>query len=78
MYLELGSASKHKHEPRWHDGVSIEVKDEAGEIIEGTDQGIAKARGLKRKPGIRPLEQGAGARYHWHAVGADAGPHERN
>merc|ERR1712115_409691 len=41
-YLEAGTAGKNKFDTRWHDGTWLGVRDETGEILIGTNQGVAK------------------------------------
>ena len=49
LYLRAGSRGIDKFNTRWEDGVWLGVRDETGEIIIGTDQGVIKARDFKRR-----------------------------
>ena len=50
MYLKPNSKGVDKLNPRWEQGVWLGVRDESGEIIIGTPEGVVKARDFKRLP----------------------------
>ena len=50
MYLKAGTAGKDKLLPRWEYGIWLGIRDESGEIIVGTPDGVVKARDFKRLP----------------------------
>ena len=55
-HLESGSVSKDKLDVRWQDGVWFGVRDESGESIVGTPEGLMKCKDFRRRPeegGIR-------------------------
>ena len=47
MYLKSGTKGRDKFEYRWEHGVWLGVRDESGEIIVGTPDGVVKARDFK-------------------------------
>ena len=49
-YLKSGSAGTNKFDPRWYEGVWLGVRDETGEAIVGTKDGVVKRRDFRRKP----------------------------
>ena len=48
MYMRLESEGKDKGETRWSEGVFVGVRDESGEILVGTREGVVKARTFRR------------------------------
>ena len=48
MYLEPGTKGQDKFNCRWERGVWLGIRDESGEIIIGTPDGVVKARDFKR------------------------------
>jgi hypothetical protein len=50
MYLKAGTQGINKLNPRWEKGIWLGVRDETGEIVVGTPEGVIKARDLKRLP----------------------------
>ena len=49
-YLEAKSVGKDKFDTRWSEGIWLGIRDESGEILIGTDDGVVKARTFKRRP----------------------------
>ena len=49
-YLKSGSAGTNKFDPRWYEGVWLGIRDETGEAIIGTPDGVVKCRDFRRKP----------------------------
>ena len=49
FYLKAGTRGVDKFECRWEEGVWLGVRDETGEVIIGTPQGVVKARDFKRR-----------------------------
>ena len=52
MYLKAGTSGRDKLQPRWERGVWLGIRDESGEIIIGTPEGVVKARDFKRLPSL--------------------------
>ena len=48
MYLKPGTRGQDKFSCRWERGVWLGIRDESGEIIVGTPDGVVKARDFKR------------------------------
>ena len=48
MYLKLESVGKEKSESRWNEGIFIGVKEETGELMIGTAEGVERARTIRR------------------------------
>ncbi len=48
-FLFLKSKGKNKMKSRWSSGIWLGVRDESGEVIIGTDEGVIKCRTVKRK-----------------------------
>ena len=48
-YLKHKSAKRGTLQPRWADGVFLGIREESGEIIVGTPEGVLKARTFRRK-----------------------------
>ena len=59
-FLFLKSKGKNKMKSRWASGIWLGIRDESGEVIIGTDEGVIKCRTVGRKGtkeerlGIRP------------------------
>ena len=49
MYLVAGTRGKNKAETRWAEGIYLGVREESGEIIVGTKDGVVKSRTFRRK-----------------------------
>ena len=49
-YLKSDSAGKNKLVRRWEDGVWMGIRDESGESIIGTSEGVVKCRDFRRRP----------------------------
>ena len=49
-YLKSGSAGTNKFDLRWYEGVWLGIRDETGEAIVGTREGMVKCRDFCRKP----------------------------
>jgi len=50
LYLKADSVGKNKLESRWSDGIWLGIRDESGESIIGTSEGIVKCRDFRRRP----------------------------
>ena len=48
-YMEAGTKGKHKFDTRWKEGIWLGIRDESGEVIIGTSDGIIKCRSVRRK-----------------------------
>ena len=48
-YLKHKTSQRGKLQPRWASGVFLGIREESGEIIVGTDQGVIKSRTFRRK-----------------------------
>ena len=48
-YLKPGTKGKEKFAPRWENGVWLGVREESGEAIVGTSEGVIKVRSVRRK-----------------------------
>ena len=48
-YLVLGSKGKDKQDSRWKYGVWLGIKEESGEVIIGTPQGVTKAQTIHQR-----------------------------
>ena len=51
-YLQPKSAGKHKLSTRWGEGIWIGIKEESGEVLIGTTEGVIKVRTVRRKPEV--------------------------
>ena len=49
LYLQANSAGKHKFDVRWHEGIWLGIRDESGESVVGTPEGVVKAKDFRRK-----------------------------
>ena len=49
-YYIPGIKGREKMSPRWESGIWLGVRDESGEILIGTAEGVLKARSFMRKP----------------------------
>ena len=49
-YLKSGSAGRDKFVNRWEEGIWLGIRDESGEVIVGTKDGVVKCRDFRRKP----------------------------
>jgi hypothetical protein len=49
-YLRSASQGKDKFDVRWGEGVWLGVRDDSGEVIIGTIDGVIKSRDFRRKP----------------------------
>ena len=58
MYLKAGTRGVDKFAVRWEKGVWLGIRDETGEVIIGTNEGVVKARDMK----IMPTQE-----ERWHA-----------
>ena len=48
MYLKLESVGKEKSESRWSEGIFVGIKEETGEMMIGTKEGVERARTFRR------------------------------
>ena len=48
-FLFLKSKGKNKMKSRWASGIWLGIRDESGEVIIGTDEGVIKCRTVRRK-----------------------------
>ena len=49
MFLRAKSVGKEKFDSRWEDGIWLGIREESGENIIGTRDGVLKARSIKRR-----------------------------
>jgi hypothetical protein len=49
MYLKADSVGKDKFSSRWEPGFFLGIKEESGEVIIGTEDGVIKTRSFKRR-----------------------------
>jgi hypothetical protein len=49
LYIRAESVGKDKYNSRWEEGVFLGVREESGEIIVGTKEGVIKARAFRKK-----------------------------
>ncbi len=49
LYIRAESVGKDKYNSRWEEGFFLGVREESGEIIVGTKEGVIKARAFRRK-----------------------------
>ena len=49
LYLKADSAGKDKFSSRWETGFFFGIKEESGEVIIGTEEGVIKTRSFKRR-----------------------------
>ena len=49
LYLKPNSAGKNKLDIRWHEGIWLGIRDESGESIIGTKEGVVTATDFRRK-----------------------------
>ena len=52
MFLRAKSAGKDKFDSRWEDGIWLGIREESGENMIGTKDGVLKARTIKRKAAL--------------------------
>ena len=50
MFLRAKSVGRDKFDSRWEDGIWLGIREESGENIIGTKDGVLKARTIKRRP----------------------------
>ena len=49
LYIRAESVGKDKYNSRWEEGVFLGVREESGEIIVGTKEGVIKARAFRKR-----------------------------
>ena len=49
MYLKSKSVGRDKIDSRWEDGIWLGIREDTGESIIGTQEGVIKARSVRRK-----------------------------